>query len=152
MLRPLIVGAVQVVVSTSALAGPAESLCDLVDGGMRASLQLVSIEAAHGVQAREVPGAGEVNTLTCTWASKTQDRVLTVTTAGATFPGDMPVSCSEQKGPDQSMVMCMASSGGPLITAVLMQKSQNTDPKLLPTLRAHTETLASKWGKLTQKR
>ena len=137
--------------STVALAAPTDPLCGLVDEALQASLQLQKTTPAQTVQQQDIPGAAPINTVTCTWTSPTQDRVLTLTTTTSGALGDMPVSCHEQGTPEQTMLMCMASSGGPMVTAVLLQRTQTANAKLLPVLRAHTEALAGKWAKLTRK-
>lgn len=149
--RTVLFGISALLGSTVTLGAPTDPLCALVDESLQASLQLQKSTPVQTVQQQEIPGGTPINTVTCTWTSLAQDRVLTLTTATSGAPGDMPVSCHEQAGPEQTMLMCMASSGGPMVTAVLLQKGQNANPKLLPTLRAHTEALASKWGKLTRK-
>lgn len=114
----LMSGAILFVAAANVRAGTTDSLCSLADDTMRASLQLAPIEPLSSVDAKEVPGAGTLDTLSCTWTSQTRDRALTLTltstSTSSSFPVDMPVSCSEQKDADKAMVMCMAGAGSPV--------------------------------------
>ncbi|MFG6433454.1 hypothetical protein [Roseateles sp. LYH14W] len=148
---PLALGTLLLLTSTATLAGPSESMCSLLEDGMRGSLQLSGIEPVHSVQAQDLPGGGQLHVLTCAWVSKAQDRSLTITSTTGAIPIEMPVSCNEQKAGDKSMVMCMAGSGGPMVTVVLTQPLQNGNPNLAAALRAHTEVMVKKWGKLAKR-
>ena len=147
---PVMIGALHLTMAT-AHAATADSLCSLAEDTLRASLQLASVEAVNSVEPKEIPGAGIQHVITCSWTSPKRDRALTLTSTGSSLPLDMPVTCSEQKDADKSLVMCMAGAASPLLTVVLTQSGGKGDAKLLPVLRAHTEVMIKKWSQLSAK-
>jgi hypothetical protein len=144
-------GVVALTASATALAGPADSLCAMVDDGMRASWQLSGISPEAGTEAVTLPGSAPVNTTKCLWKSKAADRVLVVTTAPLPSPFPMPLSCNAQQQNGKAMTMCMQGAGGSVLTMILMRAAEQSDPKDMGTMRNQTGILAAKLEKVAKR-
>jgi hypothetical protein len=136
--------------SSAVFAKTTDPVCALVDVSLLTALQLGDVQAVARKVAAPVPGGGTVDVPTCAWGSKkVQGQALTV--SSMPFPGAMPVSCNTQQLPDKvmsmTMTMCMAAANGSMLTVMWMQKADKSDPKVVATLRSHTEAMAAKLGK-----
>lgn len=127
-----------------AMAAPANALCGLVDGSMLSSLQLTGAAASVPAPATPSSGVAPTDVTSCMWSKKGG---TALTLSSSPFKGTLPTSCNVQQiTGGSSMTMCMTSSGGAMLSVVLVQPAGKADQDAAAKLRRHTEALAARLG------
>jgi hypothetical protein len=109
---------------------------------------LGDVQAVARKETNDVPGLGNIDVVTCSWASKAVPgpsfSVVSATPADAPAK---PVSCNTQQLlPGMSVTMSGGVANGSMLMATFVQKDKS-DPKVVDALRTHTEAMVAKLGK-----
>ena len=147
-LTSLALSASLLLMSSAAFAETTDPLCALVDASLLTALQLADVQAVARKETNAVPGLGNIDVVTCSWESKAVPgpsfSVVSATPADAPAK---PVSCNTQQIlPGLSVTMCGGVANGSMVMVTFVQKDES-DPKVVDTLRSHTEAIAAKLGK-----